>query len=278
MSPSERAALAHFATLPMHVIGSQSFTPLLSKHYRDGAGAELWGKPDAFCRQPRSFTYIESKNGILNDHRSKASCHRALQQEFERTTHDTRPKEYNDLTKHFRQANYPFLMANSWNCSLYKVLAIQRLHGFEKYIVVFAKNQQARDAKRYADAGLVFATHANVAQLLAVIELAANGIYIPFRLDAHKSGYIVTVEPSPNPAHLGLTPEQIAADNRACFEEVVATATAAEAALAAAEAAEREAEIVAYHADKAARAAALAAAPEARVLPAGVTPRSRSRK
>lgn len=227
MSASERTALAHFATLPMPIIATQSFAPLLPIHYHDGAGAEQWGKPDALCTQARTFTFIESKNGVLNHHLSRESCHRALQQEFERTMHDGRPKSYAALTNHFKYNNFPFMLENSYNQSLHKVLALQSLHGFEKFLVVFAKNPSLKDAQRYAAAGLVWCTHDTVAQMLGIIEFAAHGLYYPFHLRAPRAKYEVTVNPMPNPAHEGLTGEQITAANRAAYEEVVAATIAA---------------------------------------------------
>jgi hypothetical protein len=270
MSASERTALAHFATLPMNIVPMQNFYPRLPTTYRDGAGTELMGKPDALCKQARSFTFIESKNGILNDHRSKDSCHRALQEEFNYTMESDEPKPYLFLTKHFKHNNFPFLMANAWNQSLYKLLALQKLHGFEKYLPVFAANPHARDAERYAAAGLVWATHDTDAQMLAVIELSAHGFYYPFCLDARKSGYVITVEPRPNPAHAGFTPDQITADNRACYEAVVAAAGAVEEAAKAVRAA-RIAELVSRP------RAVVAVNPDEpmRVAPAGIVKRSR---
>lgn len=84
----------------------------------------------------------------------------------------------------------------------------------------------------------MFCTNDTLARTLGIIELAALGLYFPFLLDARRSGYSITVEPSPNPAHQGFTGEQIAADNRASFEAVVAAAADAEEAVAAAHAAE----------------------------------------
>lgn len=222
MSASERAALAIFDTLPQNIVPMQTFHPRVKPEYRDGAGIELWAKPDALAKQPHSFTFIESKNGILNSYPSKASCHRALELEYARTMHDGRPKEYNDLTKHFRTANFPFLIANSWNNSLYKVLALQAQHGWTKYLVVFAKSPSLRDAKRYTDAGLVWATNDSLAQMLAVIELAAHGLYFPYRFTAPRAKYSITVNPAPNPAHAGLSPEEITAAARIEFEAAIA--------------------------------------------------------
>jgi hypothetical protein len=224
MSKSEREALDHFATLPMKIVPSQCFAPRLTSAYLDGDGVKQYGKPDALATQPRTFTFVESKprGACLNHHPSKDSCHRALQMEYALTMHDGRDREYNELTEHFRHANYPFLLQNSWNNSLFKVLALQRLHGWEKYIVSFSGSPSALDAKRYAEAGLVFCTNDTLAQMLGIIELAAHGLYYPFQFRATRARYQITVNPEPNPAHAGMTPEQITAGNRAAYEAVVA--------------------------------------------------------
>jgi hypothetical protein len=222
MSASERLALAHFATLPQLIVPMQSFQPRVTPYYRDGAGTELWGKPDALAKQPESFTFIESKNGCLNSHPSRQSCHRALELEYAATMHDGRPKEYNELTAHFRHANFPFLLANSWNNSLYKVLALQLLHGFGKYVVVFAKSPSYRDAERYSKAGLVWCTNDSLARMLATIELAANGVYVPFHYRAPRAKYHIVINPEPNPAHAGLSPDEIEAANRIEYETTLA--------------------------------------------------------
>jgi hypothetical protein len=227
-SASERAALAFFATLPYAVAPAQTFAPLLPIHYHDGAGIELEGRPDALCTLPQTTTFIESKNGRLNCHRDKASSHRALQQEYTYRMHDARDKPYNFLTDHFHRHAPGFLHDNAWNQSLFKVLALQALHGWERYIVCFRNNPKASDAKLYAEAGLVYCTEASLTQMLTVIDFASHGLYYPFCLDARRSGYTVTVNPTPNPEYEGFTPEQIAAANRAKYEAIVAATKTAE--------------------------------------------------
>jgi hypothetical protein len=61
-----------------------------------------------------------------------------------------------------------------------------------------------------------------------VIDFASFGLYFPFCLDARRSGYTVTVNPTPNPEYEGFTPEQIEAANRAKFEATVAARNAIE--------------------------------------------------
>jgi hypothetical protein len=227
-SASERAALAFYATLPFPVAPAQTFAPHLPIHYRDGAGIELEGRPDALCTHHRSYTFIEAKNGKLNYHRDKESSHWALQQEYTRRAHDARDKPYNFLTDYFYRVDPGFLHDNAWNQALMKVLALQSLHGWERYVVVFQRNPSAADAERYAEAGLVFCTEATLAQMLSIIDLAAHGFYYPFTLRAPRSRYSITVNPTPNPEYAGFTPDQIAAANRAAYEAVVAAARAAE--------------------------------------------------
>ncbi|MGJ7915456.1 hypothetical protein ACI48D_08265 [Massilia sp. LXY-6] len=224
-SASERAALAFYATLPFPVDPAQSFAPHLPIYYRDGAGIELEGRPDALCTQ--HHTFIESKAGTLNNHRDKASSHWALQQEYTRRMQDGRDKPYNFLTDYFYWVDPGFLHDNAWNQSLFKVLALQALHGWERYVVCFQRNPSAADAKRYAEAGLVFCTEATLSQMLGVIDLASHGFYYPFTLRAPRSGYSITVNPAPNPDYAGFTPEQITSANRAKYEAVVADARAA---------------------------------------------------
>lgn len=221
-SVAERKALAKFATLPFNIVGTQSFAPLLSSSYRDGAGVELIGKPDALCTQAHGFTFIESKDGVLNSHPDKASSHRALQDEYTSRTYDLGEKSYAYLTDYFYRTNPVLLHHHAFNQSLYKVLALQQQFGFERYLVVFANNPKEADARRYAEAGLVYCTNATLEQMLAVIDLAAHGLYYPFILDAYRSGYNVIVNPMPNPAHEDFTPEQVTAANRAQFEAVIA--------------------------------------------------------
>jgi len=57
--------------------------------------------------------------------------------------------------------------------------------------------------------------------MLCVIELAAHGCYPP-TLQAPRSRYSITVNPTPNPEYAGFKDEQIAAANRAKYEAIVA--------------------------------------------------------
>lgn len=221
-SKAELASLAKFAKLPFNIKPTQTFAPLLPSSYRDGAGVELAGKPDAVCVQARCFTYIECKSSQLNHHPDKHSSWWALQQEYTLKMHDGRDKDYNFLTAHFFRNDPVFLKENAWNQSLFKVAAMQAQYGWQHYIVCFARNPSAADAKRYAEAGLVFCTDATLSQMLTVIDLASHGMYFPFFLDAHLSQYITTVNPTPNPDYEGFTPEQIVAANRAKYEAVIA--------------------------------------------------------
>jgi len=199
LSKSEREALAFYATLPVPVVPSQTFAPD-PIHYADHTGAEHEGRPDARCIQPLTRVHVESKCGKrLNDHRTKASSHWALQQEYGRRTHDGRPHPYNFYTAYFKHADPVFLQDNAWNNSIYKLLALQALHGWARFMVSFRRNPPKADAQWYYDCGLIWCTDATLNQMLGVIEFAAHGLYFPFRLDARRSGYMLGVNPAPNP-------------------------------------------------------------------------------
>lgn len=218
MSASEREALTFYATLPVPVTATQSFSPLLPNVYRDGAGVELEGRPDALATQGQSYTFIESKNGTLNSHPDKASSHRALQDAYTLMMHDGREKPYNFLTEHFYRTNPRILLDHAWNHSLFKVLALQAELGWQRYVVCFKRNPGWRDAKRYIDAGLVFCTEKTLMDMLRTIELAQHGFFIPFILKTRTYGFTVTA----NHADKNQTAAGIAAFDRIRFEAAVA--------------------------------------------------------
>lgn len=131
--------------------------------------------------------------------------------------HDGRDHPYNFYTAHFARTDPVFLQDNAWNNSIYKLLALQALHGWARYMVSFRRNPPKADAQWYESCGLVFCTDATLNQMLGVIELAAHGLYYPFRLDARRSGYTWAMNPAPNPDHAGRTPEAIAEARRAAY-------------------------------------------------------------
>lgn len=218
-STSEREALAFYATLPIPVVATQSFSPLLPSQYLDGAGVELEGKPDALATQGKSYTFIESKNGKLNFHPDKASSHRALQDEYTRTMHEGGEKTYNFLTNHFYRTNRQFLHDHAWNQSLFKVLALQAEHGWQRYVVCFKKTPSKADAKRYLDAGLVFCTEPTLSDMLCTIELAQHGIYIPFVFHSKRAKYAFAV--APDSSDKGRSVESVRASDRIKFETAI---------------------------------------------------------
>jgi hypothetical protein len=94
-------------------------------------------------------------------------------------------------------------------------------------VVCFKRNPFAAESKRYAEAGLVFCTEATLAQMLSIIDLASHDCSFPFTLHAPRSGYSITINPTPNPEYEGYTPEQITAANLTKYEAVVAAHQAA---------------------------------------------------
>lgn len=221
-SASEREALALYASLPMPIKPTQTFAPHLPIYYRDGAGVVQEGRPDALCTQPMSYTFIESKNGVLNHHYDKASSYWALQQEYALRVRGRIDQPYNVLASHFQRTNPVFLHENAWNQSLFKVLALQAEHGWQRYIVCFKKNPSKRDAMRYAEAGLVFCTEKTLTDMLRTIELAQHGFFVPYVLKTRTYGYSVT----PDHTDKGRSVNDIRASDRARFESAITTSMA----------------------------------------------------
>jgi hypothetical protein len=221
-SASERTALAFYATLPVLVETTQTFAPHLPIHYRDGSGVVQEGRPDALCMQSKTYTFIESKNGVLNGHHDEASSYWALQQEYALRVRGRIDQPCNVLASHFQRTNPVYLHDNAWNQSLYKILALQAEHGWQRYIVCFKKNPSKRDATRYAEAGWVFYTEKTLADMLQTIELAQLGFFVPFVLKTRIYGYSVT----PDHTDKGRAVDDVRASDRTKFENAITTSMA----------------------------------------------------
>lgn len=222
-SKSELSAAPLFASLYAPAYRRQTFAPELPTTYLDGGNVSRTGLPDYVCHQCRTVTFMEYKNGKLNRHLSQDSSHAALQDEY--GYHQM--KSHSFLSDYFWHNGYrsgqQICRDHAYNHSLYKLLALQALHGWSQYIAVFKVNPKPEDAKAYCDAGLIWCTEKTVQMLLASIDLCAHGIFYPFALHTRK--YSVYVQPTPDDP--SLTPEQLAASRRASYEAVVAAAIVA---------------------------------------------------
>ncbi len=226
-SKSELSAAPLFASLYAPAYPRQSFEPELSPVYYDGGNVSRKGRPDYVCHQYRTVTFIEHKSGKrLNRHVSQDSSHAALQDEYGYHA----MKSHSFLSDHFWHNGYQsgktICLDHGHNHSLYKLLALQALHGWRQFIVVFKVNPKPEDAQAYCEAGLIWCTEKTVQKLLASIDLCAHGVMFPFALHTRK--YSVYVQPTPDDPDL--TPDQLVASRRAAFEAVVAAAVAAVAA------------------------------------------------
>ena len=101
-SKSELSAAPLFASLPAPAYRRQTFAPELSPVYHDGGNISRTGKPDYVCKQGRTNTFIEHKNGKLNRHPSHDSSHAALQAEYGHH----RPQYHAFLSNHFWTNGY----------------------------------------------------------------------------------------------------------------------------------------------------------------------------
>jgi hypothetical protein len=113
---------------------------------------------------------------------------------------------------------------HGFNHSLFKVLAIQAEHGWQRYVVCFEKTPSKRDAVRYLEAGLVFCTLATLPDMLRTIELAQHGIYLPFVFQSQRAKYSFTVTPGHTDKRRSA--DSLRASDRETFETVVANAQA----------------------------------------------------
>lgn len=230
-SKTEYAAAPIYAAMPVPAYPRQTFAPELSEHYLDGAGVRRKGLPDFVCHQPLTSTFIEHKSGRLNHHLSQDSSHEALQREY--GWH--RPQTHSFLSEHFYKNGYgsgrAIALSHAYNHSLLKVAALQALHGPSQYIVVFQDTPKPEDAQAYCEAGLVWCTQKTLPHMLACIEFAASGYYFPFTLRVMK--YTVVIDFSPDPAHAGLSPDEVVAARRTRYEGVISEYVAARAAAAA---------------------------------------------
>jgi hypothetical protein len=191
-SKSESTAATSFAACPAPVVSCQTFAPLLSTQYADSDCTILTGKPDFFCQQLKSFTFMEFKNGRLNRHRSHESSRAAMQYEYSRYDPTAPVETHSFLSSHFWKCRPIVCLDHAFNHSLYKVAALQALHGWQRYIVVFKTSPTKAHAKLYIAAGLVFCTVKTAPDLLRTIELCQYGIFLPFNFKTRSYSFTVT--------------------------------------------------------------------------------------
>ena len=226
-SIAERKAAATFAAMPVPAVPCQDFADAgLPATYRDPDNVLLTGKPDFVTRQPFTVTCIESKHGRLNHHLTNESSRAALQTEYQaftgRATLDNLTHSFLSqfLWKTAVQRTRMACVDHAYNHSLWKVLALQAEHGWQRYLVVFANNPSKADAKRYLEAGLVFCTQKTLPDLLQTIELAQHGIFLPFVHEAKRGGYGFTI--TADHFDLGKPEETVKAADRAKYLAAVA--------------------------------------------------------
>lgn len=166
---------------------------------------------------------MEFKAGKLNHHLTHESSRAALQRDYEaytgRYSFDPLP---HSLTSGYLHHRRPVsCLTHGFNHALFKVLALQAEHGWQRYVVVFEKTPAKRDATRYLKAGLVFCTVATLPDMLRTIELAQYGIFVPFVFEPKRANYSFTV--TPDHRDRGRSIESVRASDRTKFETAVAS-------------------------------------------------------
>lgn len=228
-SNAERDAAPVLAAYPAPSQPCQKFGDAgLSAFYMDAANELCEGKPDFLCVQARSFTLEELKSGDLNFHLTHESSRAALQSEYESMTGRVSPQRLSHSM--LSEALYyggrsRACLDHGWNHSLYKLLALQAAHGWQRYVIVFVKTPPKRLAMQYLAAGLVFCTLKTLPDMLRTIELCQHGFFVPFMFISKRAKYGFTV--TPDHTDHGKPSEAITASDRAKFEAVAATSLAA---------------------------------------------------
>lgn len=208
-----------------------TFSPLLATRYQDASDTDLEGMPDFLIKRERCYTFVDTKSGKLNFHRTHASSREALAEAYMELfrrpshgmTHSALSRALHDAPgRHGLLAS----LEHGFNHSVFKLAAVQAKHGWQRFLVVFKKSPSKREAFRYLEAGLVFCTDKTLPSLMSTIELCQHGWLVPFVF--HGPGYSFSV--SPDPASRGLSPEEVEANDRTKFLAAVAADEAAEAA------------------------------------------------
>lgn len=219
-SVAERKAAPSIAQLGG--VPCQSFLPQLSKHYQDADGVQHVGKPDFLITRSRCFTFVDTKDGVLHNHYTFASCDDAQKDayrfHFHRSGDHLTHWDRSDALYYDNQRGKVLSLETGWNHSLHKLLALQALHGWQRFLVVFKSNPTKRDAERYVNAGLVFCTMKTLPDLMLSIELSQSGFLIPFVFKTRTYAFTVT----PDPASRGQSPAQVEASDRAKLLAAVA--------------------------------------------------------
>jgi hypothetical protein len=227
-SKAERLAAPILAAQPAPSKPCQSFSDAgLSDSYMDAANESCDGKPDFLCVQAHSFTLLELKDGDLNFHVTHESSRAALQSEYEAMT----GRAYVESLPHSKMSGALFdaghhraCLDHGFNHSLWKLLALQAAHGWQRYVAVFVKTPPKRLAMQYLAAGLVFCTLDTLPDMLRTIELCQHGFFVPFIFISKRAKYWYSV--TPDHTDHGKPAEAILASDRAKFEAAAAASLA----------------------------------------------------
>jgi hypothetical protein len=173
-----------------------AFTPLLADTYEDASDAALYGKPDSLIPRGGGYTFIELKDGVLNNYRTKAESTEALRyaygQVFGRCGDGLSESKLSTTLYEDSQRGQILARDAAWNHSLFKVAALQAKHGYQRYLVVFKRNPSGKDAARYCKVRLVWCTLKTLPDFLRCIELMRHGLYIPFQFSSKNYSFTVT--------------------------------------------------------------------------------------
>ncbi len=208
-------------------VHKDTFSPLLPTVYEDFADAQLEGKPDFLINHGGGYTYIEMKDGVLNNHYTQAESTTALRKAYAECfgrcgDHLPQAALSKALYKHSPRGAV-LAREHAFNHSLWKQVALQSTHGFQRFLVVFRRNPTGRDAVRYCNAGLVWCTLKTLPDMLRTIQLMRHGFYVPFVFIGRNYCFTVT----PDASTRGLSTADVTMLDRGRFLTAVAADKAA---------------------------------------------------
>lgn len=199
-----------------------TFPAGMTSAYLDADGERHTAKPDFLVPLKTHDVVIEAKGRILNNHYTKASSTEGLKEayrdHFYRSGDNLTHAQLSDALFYYTRRGQLDVIRHGFNHSRWKQAAVQAVHGWQKFILVFKTAPHEFDAKQFVKAGIVFCTVKTLPDLLLTIELSQKGFLVPFVFRNRTYSFSVT----PDPTSRTLTTEQVQAEDRSRFLAAVA--------------------------------------------------------
>jgi len=190
--------------------------------YLDASGEQHTARPDFTVPLSTHAVLIEAKGGSLNNHYTHASSTDALKDayrdHFYRSGDSLTHSQLSNALFYYTRRGQLDALRHGFHHSRWKQAAVQAVHGWQRFILVFKTAPCKYDAEQYCKAGIVFCTLKTLPDLLLTIELSQKGFLIPFVFQARSYSFSVM----PDPASRNLSAEMVQANDRAKLMAAVA--------------------------------------------------------